>query len=161
MRAGAPAVTYPAGRSARLAGALAALWLTGAAAVFWAIFSGPALVDQALAAIVLLVFVALSGWGCLAFWRAQTARLLTWDGERWLVQPAVGAQLADGARPLIKLDLQRFMLLGLPRADSRRLLWLWAEAAHDPARWHLLRCALYSFASPAASDAADAGAPGA
>ena len=49
----------------------------------------------------------------------------------WLVHPVI-----SGA--------QRWMLLWFhPGAAGERGRWLWAEAASEPARWHLLRCALY------------------
>jgi hypothetical protein len=143
---GAPPVTYPVGRTPRLAGLLAVLWLAGLAAVGWAFFSAPASAHRELMAIGLAASVALSGLACLAFWRGQPARALTWDGERW--------SLGDGElQARVSMDAQRLMLLHL-QSPSGRPIWLWAEAGRDPARWHLLRCALYS-AAPSAEAPAD------
>ena len=152
----APPVTYPVGRTPRLAWALAGLWLAGAAAVFWTFFWILALVHQGYTAIFLGVSVVMSGGLCLAFWRGQRARLLVWDGERWSLEPGSGGEYGDAARPRVRMDLQHTLLLAFEMPSSRRPIWLWAEAAHDPMRWHLLRCALYSaILSTADESAAD------
>ena len=152
MHDDAPPVTYPVGRTPRLAWLLAGLWLVGAAAVFWALFSAPALMQQASEAILLIASVVFSGMACGMFWRSQPPRSLVWDGARWGLGPEPG----EGARLHVRMDLQRVMLLCLQAPPARRPVWLWAEAAHDAARWHLLRCALYSSAlSAAAEPAAD------
>jgi hypothetical protein len=141
----APPVTYPVGRTPRLAWLLAGLWLAGAAAVLGAWMSAPSL--RGWEAVGLIASVAVGAVACLAFWRSQRARKLMWDGERWSLQPA-SETVDELARPQVRMDFQRAMLLNLAPSGSRRPvwrpIWLWAEAALDPAGWHLLRCALYS-----------------
>ncbi|QTD43861.1 hypothetical protein [Ottowia testudinis] len=82
----------------------------------------------------------------LNFWRHQRARTLRWDGECWFVGAPVEAveMGGEGAQVLLRLDAQRWMLLWFQPASGARGCWLWAQARNDPARWHLLRCALYS-----------------
>jgi hypothetical protein len=89
---------------------------------------------------------------CVAFWRGQRPRTLLWDGERWSLSPPVGdAPWDDSAWPRVGLDWQRVMLIGLSPPGGRRAVWLWAVAARDPPRWHLLRCALYFSIGPGAA----------
>jgi hypothetical protein len=140
----APSVTYPVGRTRRLAWLLAGLWLTGAAAVLGAFFSTPTLLQHGFLAMLLAASVLLSGGACLAFWRGQRARQLVWDGERWSLELDGGNGYVNEVRPQVRIDLQRALLLSLEQPQTRRSVWLWAEAGHDRARWHLLRCALYS-----------------
>ncbi|MDR1968186.1 MAG: hypothetical protein LBQ32_05770 [Burkholderiaceae bacterium] len=140
----APSVIHPVGRTPRLAWSLAGLWLAGVAAVFGALFSAPALIQHVFFAVLLAASVLLSGGACLAFWRSQRARQLLWDGERWSLAPDGGSGSGEAARPRVRIDLQRALLLSLESPLLRRPIWLWAEAGHDLARWHLLRCALYS-----------------
>ncbi len=77
-------------------------------------------------------------------------------GERWLLhtpgtEPDRGG---EGAGVEVRLDAQRWLLLRFRDPAEAGAHWLWAQASHDPARWHLLRCALYSAApSPAATQA--------
>ena len=68
-------------------------------------------------------------------------RRLRWDGERWWVIDSRGEQ--EGAQVQVRLDAQRWMLLWFHDPAAARATWLWAQASHDPVRWHLLRCALY------------------
>ena len=147
----APPVTYPVGRSPRLAWALGGLWLAGVAAASGALVSVLARPGQGhAAAAALLASVAVSGLACLAFWRSQRARTLLWDGERWRLEP--GDDCGEPARLHARMDLQRALLLSLEQPPARRRTWLWAERARDPLRWHLLRCALYSSAPSAAGE---------
>ena len=132
------------GRSRLLASLLIAAWLAGLGAVLLMHFSGLAYASQARTAIILIAFVVLSGIAAIAFWRQQGPRQLVWDGERWQVQDGARQAFSDGAHVQVRLDLQRVMLLCHEDRAAGRRIWLWAEASHDPARWHLLRCALYS-----------------
>ncbi|WOP16618.1 hypothetical protein [Ottowia sp. SB7-C50] len=88
-----------------------------------------------------VVASAALGW----FWRRQIGRELRWDGECWWLgvpgQPL--EQGGDDARLQVRLDAQRWMLLWFTAPGEPRGTWLWAQASADPARWHLLRCALY------------------
>jgi hypothetical protein len=150
---GAPAVTHPVGRTPRLAWLLAGLWLAGAVAVLGAFFSAPALIQHELFVMLLLASVLFSGGACLAFWRSQRARQLRWDGERWSLEPDSASGDGDAVWPRVRVDLQRALLLSFEQPPSRRPAWLWAEAGQDLARWHLLRCALYSYKPSAAEGA--------
>jgi hypothetical protein len=58
----------------------------------------------------------------------------------------------------VHLDLQRHFMLRLRGTDGTGS-WLWAEAATDPARWHALRCAVYSRAMTDAQSDAGAANP--
>lgn len=154
MRAdAAPPVRYPVGRTPRLATLLAALWLLGVGAAVLVLFDHPALVYKAPAAIVLVVFLVLAGGGLWQFWRHQRPRTLIWDGAIWMLEPSDGSDRGDAAHPQVRLDLQFIMLLRL-YVPGHRPVWLWCEAAHDPARWHLLRCAIYSSAPSAGAEPA-------
>jgi hypothetical protein len=146
-------VTYPVGRTLRLAWALAGLWLAGVTAVVWALFSGSALMHRPSGAVFLAASIVVAGLACLTFWRSQRARMLLWDGERWSLEPGNDDGYSEMARLQVRMDLQQAMLLSFedPYAGRRRI-WLWAEAAHHPVRWHLLRCALYSSTVPAAPE---------
>ena len=150
MHGDAPPVTYPVGRTPRLAGLLIGLWLVGASAVFYALISAPALVQKAPAAILLVASIIFSGAACWMFWCSQPPRSLVWDGEHW----GLDSEPDEAARSHVRLDLQHVMLLCLEAPPARRPVWLWAEAAHDAARWHLLRCALYSSALSVAAEPA-------
>ncbi|MCL1960278.1 MAG: hypothetical protein FWG56_00520 [Desulfovibrionaceae bacterium] len=149
----APAVSYPVGRTPRLAWALAGLWLAGAAAVAVAFFSVPALPYRGYMAVLFGACIAASALACLAFWNSQRARALIWDGGRWSLEPDSGGGYDEQARLYARMDLQHTMLLSLEAPHVRRRVWLWAESAHDPARWHLLRCALYSSSLSAVAEA--------
>jgi hypothetical protein len=153
MASDAPAVRYPVGRSARLAGLLGGAWLAGVVAVFWVLFWPPAHGQKAQVAILLIALLGLTAGALLMFWRSQRPRLLVWDGERWGLAGA-SDDPADGEfKPQVRMDAQHVMLLRLqPLGAGRRALWLWAEAAGQPAHWHLLRCALYSSAPPRADE---------
>jgi hypothetical protein len=139
---GVPAVVYPVGRTKALAVVLTALVASGWLLALYACFWPPALIPSAPAAIVSMVSCAAVSVGCWRFWRAQTARHLRWDGERWWLVEA-GSEL-EGAPLQLRLDAQRWMLLWFRPLSARRAIWLWAEASTDPQRWQLLRCALYS-----------------
>jgi hypothetical protein len=153
MAVDAPAVRYPVGRSARLAGVLGGVWAAGAAAASWVCFLAPARTSQAQIAILLIACLGVTAVGCLVFWRSQRPGLLVWDGERWGLATVSGERAAGEYMPQVRMDVQLAMLLRLqPRPAGRRAVWLWVEAAHEPARWHLLRCALYSSAPPRADE---------
>lgn len=146
----APSVTYPVGRSRFLARALIVLWLAGALVTFaWA--ASPGVLGWRLAGAAGLVLV--SGHAAWRTWRDCTQGLLRWDGADW----RFGGTHSDDAPPglvTVALDLQRYLLLairpqeGVGRQD-RTPQWLWLERRHDPARWHALRCAVYSAAPTA------------
>jgi hypothetical protein len=140
----APPVIYPVGRAPWLSWLLITLWLAGVAAAsgVWASEHD----FQWHQAVLLAASVVISAAACLTFWSSQRECTLIWDGERWSLEQA-GLDVANEVRPLVRMDIQRALLLCLEQPMARRPIWLWAEAAHDSARWHLLRCALYSSAS--------------
>ena len=147
----APAVSYPSGRSGSLKRALWGLGLLGALPSVYLLFEALVLQGSARAAIVsVAICVVLWLVACLAlaqFWRRQRARTLRWDGaDWWLGAPGQGAAGGDEARgrATIRVDGQRCLLLRWTPAQGGEAAWLWADAAIDPVRWHLLRCALYS-----------------
>jgi hypothetical protein len=146
---GAPAVSYPVGRS-RLAGlVLAAAWLAGAAACAawgWQVAAPPW--QRALAAALVL----LSAVAGLKGWAAAPRGTLAWSGAAWRWEGGPPAAAAVDGQVACALDLQRWLLLawtapGHPRA------WLWLERERAPADWDALRRAVYSRARPEAPGA--------
>ncbi|HMN20464.1 MAG TPA: hypothetical protein PKA16_03630 [Ottowia sp.] len=124
-----------------------ALWLAGVVAAAALLLAGGASRLPAPRLALLLAAALGTGLGLRRFWRGQQAGELVWDGANWWLH-------VDGReRPLasveVRLDLQRALLLhgvDLAGVGGR---WCWAQAArHGPARWHLLRCALYSGSPP-------------
>ena len=141
----APAVTHPTGHTPLLAVLLLSLWALGVAAAFGGLSLAwgspmPTWKMGVLLGAPLLAGVALARW-----WGAQRPRRLAWDGAQWRLTPAA-VDGRDGAAVQLQvcLDLQRALLLRVHDPDSRRGLWLWVEAGTDPARWHLLRCAMHA-----------------
>ena len=143
-----PPVSYPVGRSAALAGVLALPLLLAAALAAWACFDAKAGAHIGPTAIVLIVSVALAVAAACHFWRRQPLRTLHWDGSEWRLGEGTAAAAGDASAAAtcvqVRADAQRWLLLWYPAAGDRRGQWLWAQASSDPARWHLLRSALYS-----------------
>jgi hypothetical protein len=127
------------------------LWLAGMAAAAGVLSLTSMSRFQWYSATLLVTSVAACAAACLVFWRSQCLRTLVWDGERWSLKPSEPGVVGE-ARAQVWMDIQCAMLIGLKQVHARRCIWLWAEAAHDPVRWHLLRCALYSSALSAADD---------
>lgn len=137
----APVVTHPVGRTPALAWALAGLWLAGGLAVLAWLALAPSGPGHGWRVAVLLAAQLATGGGLWHFWRTQTARTLSFDGDRWYLRTPGTADIV-AARVRVALDGQRFALLRLHAPAGG--VWLWAEAGGQPARWHRLRCALYS-----------------
>ncbi|MFV0679660.1 hypothetical protein [Ottowia sp.] len=140
----APSVVYPVGQSPCLAKWLRTGCLFAAGVLALAAWSDIAAANHHAR---LLVYVACMGavaGACLLFWRQQRAQTLVWDGERWGLQRLKEGAEIDHVKVMVGLDAQRVLLLQLEQVSMRRSLWIWADATHDDARWHLLRCALYS-----------------
>lgn len=141
--ASAPPVAFRSGPTPLLKGLLLLLWCAGSATVATAVAWGGL---TAAATGVLLLLLLASAASSHLFWRAQTPRVLLWDGGRWLLtQPG---HAPDARRDVVRLDVafdvQRAILLcchGVGPSAHRR--WLWLQRAGDGARWHALRCALY------------------
>jgi toxin CptA len=152
----APSVTYPVGRSRFLGQLLILGWLAGAGAgvVLWR-FHGV----SGWRLMVIAVALTLSGGLAWRFWRGLPDRQLRWDGQTWrLLVSESQASAGPAARLAVHLDLQRHLMLRLRGTDGTGS-WLWAEAATDPARWHALRCAVYSRAMTDAQSDAGAANP--
>jgi len=140
----APSVNYPVGRSLLAAAWAAAAWLAGACTVaaWWLHGAGPAW-HAWLGAALLATTAAWAGWCWLRNFEGE----LRWDGSAWHLSGR-GAALPDLS---CALDLQVALLLRVSGDPAR---WLWVERRRAPARWHALRCAVYSRARPDALDGA-------
>ena len=135
-------VMYPVGRSPRLAKWLIAMWgMVVSAMVFSAFLVGFTPTHAWTAVVFGLSFVTATG-SCWWFWRQQKAQTLAWDGERWGLQYS-NEPMIEGLEVQVVLDMQRALLLRLENSLMKSIFWVWADAGHDAARWHLLRCALY------------------
>lgn len=140
---GPPAVSYTAQRTALLGFVLFTLWLTGALLAAAALVAGGARWPVTHFAL-LLAFLALATFGLAAFWRAQRERTLRWDGRQWMFDdPQVKSSPTPLRRVEIRLDVQAVLLLRCVGPGAEAATWIWAERGREPARWHLLRCALY------------------
>jgi toxin CptA len=143
---GAPAVSYPVGRS-RVAGALLlAAWAAGAAGVIaWCLVAEPG--PERRAACVAAVLIG--GAVALHSWMRSARGELAWSGEDWSWTHEARVQ-AGGVVESV-LDLQHTMLLRWQAsAGSGAAPWLWVEKRTAPARWDALRRAVYSRARPEA-----------
>ncbi|WP_137896431.1 hypothetical protein [Ramlibacter sp. 2FC] len=156
----APSVTYPVGRSRFLALLLLSLWLAGAgvAGLWWRAPGG-----QGWRLALVLAALLLAAGLAWRFWRSLAALALCWDGHSWRLRAGAPDMAAPelAGRLSVQLDLQRHLLLclhGRPEDGRPAQLWLWAEAKADPARWHALRCAVYSRAMTDPRTGPDAGA---
>ena len=136
----APAVLYPAGRSAALAAGSGLLVLGGLLALgYWAVqgaWRHPWWVLWAAFATWLAAMV----WA-LQFWRALPMGDLYWSGAHWELKSSY--RTVTGVRLCVHADLQRFLLVRLESADQPPC-WLWLERRLRPERWNDLRRAVYS-----------------
>lgn len=150
----APSVTYPVGRSAFQGRLLLGLCLAGALALvlWWWLSEAPS---------GWVLGIGWAGWlswtwVALRSWRYAPVGRLQWDASplhdpalrrngtwRWLPAGVGAAQDLDAV--LWMLDAQAVVLLRLQRAEGRAL-WLWLDAAREPARWDALRRALKAHA---------------
>ena len=141
----APVVTYPVGRSAALGAGLVVVGALGWMAAFSMLFWPFAQAGSAWKASILIASCVAASAALAWFWWRQVDCVLRWDGAGWWLG-APGSpreQGGDDARVQVRLDAQRWMLLWFKAPEAPRGTWLWAQASSDPARWHLLRCALY------------------
>ena len=146
---GAPAVTHPTGRTPLLAALLLGAWLLGGAGALWVLGGPSGAPVTSWKAVPLAGTLLLAAIGLLGLWRSQPPRVLAWDGAQWRVRPAGALSLDGPALDLqVRLDLQSALLLRAQDVDSGRDFWLWAQDRSDSARWHLLRCALFSGGVP-------------
>jgi hypothetical protein len=143
--AGAPPVRHPVGGTRLLAGLLLLVWLAGLSAALAVALAAGAQALSGTGLLVLAIATVLVGLGLGHFWHQQRRRELVWDGGSWrLLEGGREQPLADIE---VRLDLQRALLLRCAGRLGPR--WLWAQAdARERARWHLLRCALYSESPP-------------
>ena len=138
----APAVEYPAARSARLAAVLVVLHAGSLAIVAaWCLLGAGTLRIAAL--LVLLLWIVAAALAA-RFWIRQPVGCLAWDGMAWHLR-TIGGMPADqalGTVVVVQLDLQRQMALAFPHAEPT--VWLFVEQRCHPARWLDLRRAVYS-----------------
>jgi hypothetical protein len=137
---GAPAVSYPAGRSSWAGVAILGLWLAGAAGiVLWSVQARTSPGGVAIACALL----ATSGAIALGAWRRTPAGVLAWDGSSWTWAMD---SVAQAGQPEVALDAQRLMLVRWQGEGG--VTWLWLERDRQPMRWDDLRRAVYSRATP-------------
>ena len=143
----APSVHYPVGRSVFWGLVLCAIWTSGALLMgAWCYTNGSVSWRQLRGIFVLAAVGGLAGAG---WWRTPVGTL-GWDGQQWLWTSRAGAPAwYEPGGVAVALDLQQHLLLVL-RTGRGPALWLTAEQAAWPARWHDLRRAVYSRASTAA-----------
>ena len=144
---GAPPVSHPVGRTSLLGALLIGIWAVGAGASVATLALASLRPASTWVGVILLIPVLLVALVLLRFWRAQRARLLSWDGGQWLLMAAGQAQqeAEQLAAVEVRLDLQRVLLLHGRRQERGPGTWLWAQqVGSDPVRWHGLRCALWS-----------------
>lgn len=134
---GAPAVSYPAGRS-RFQGWLLALTALSGGLTGWLWQSQSDSVGwrHGLFTLALLGALLLAGNA----WRRSPAGHLSWDGQGWTwlsAEGPVGGVLA------VHLDLQFCLVVSLRPMTGPRL-WLWPERRSELARWSALRRAVFA-----------------
>lgn len=142
---GAPAVTFPVGRSRWHLRTLIFLWLLGLTGAVLVMLTPTAhmvpvgIRAGALAGIVLA--------GVLAWydWKNAPSGRLQWDGEHWVWSGWDGAQ---GCRLSLLLDLQSLMLVRL-RDASHRQVWLWLDGKPGDSQWLAMRRAVVASLRPA------------
>lgn len=134
---GAPAVTYPVGRS-RFQGQLVAL--AGLLGVFvgllWCFQAAPSSWRHP----VYFVLLASSLFLADRQWRVSPSGSLRWDGQDWTWN-----RPGSSARGFLTthLDLQFFLLLCLHSEGNGRI-WLWPQREDRMARWLDLRRAVFA-----------------
>lgn len=134
---GAPAVSYPVGRS-RFQGWLVGLTGLGGtvAGLLWRHQADPAGWRQWLLALTLLCVCALAADA----WRRSPRGSLRWDGQTWS-WTAVDASVCGVLT--VHLDLQFCLLLSL-RLDTGARIWFWPERGAEVMAWNALRRAVFS-----------------
>ena len=136
---GAPAVTYPVGRS-RFQGQLVAL--AGLLGIFvgllWCFHAAPITWRQP------VFFLLLTSSLFIAFrqWRDSPSGSLRWDGQDWTwSRPG----FSTNGSLTVHLDLQFCFLVCLQSERDGRI-WLWPQREDRLARWRDLRRAVYASA---------------
>ncbi|MCW5649663.1 MAG: hypothetical protein KIS62_07960 [Ramlibacter sp.] len=126
---------------------MAILWCAGlVAACVWGVQAGQA--GWRLG--VMAACVVASGAWALRAHSAAPQGVLSWDGQAWAWRPGSAAE--EAGRPVVALDLQRWLLLRWTLAGGER--WLWLGRAQAPAQWRALRRAVHARARSAAPDPA-------
>lgn len=136
---GAPAVTYPVGRS-RFQGQLVAL--AGLVGVFvgllWCFQASPITWRQP----VFVLFLTSSLFIAFRQWRDSPTGSLRWDGQDWTWnRPG----FSTNGFLTVHLDLQFCFLVCLHSERDGRI-WLWPQREDRLARWRDLRRAVYASA---------------
>lgn len=134
---GAPAVTYPVGRSRfqgwllALAGALGAV-----VGLMWCIVASPMSWQQPLFVFVFIAFSVMA----VRQWRDSPSGNLRWDGQDWDWNRQ---RVSTRGYLTVHLDFQFCLLLCLHSQREGRI-WLWPQREDRVARWSDLRRAVYS-----------------
>ena len=151
----APSVSYPVGRSALEALALALLGVVGGGAVLWGWWvargAAPAQSGWSLGPLGMVLWVVWMLAAARHWWRQPTG-LLKWDAQATPAQldcPPGGwfwCAQENGLKPVAVhpervFDGQGWLLLSL-RGPWRMGMWVWLERKADPRRWDDVRRAL-------------------
>ena len=142
----APAVVCTVHRS-RFVGCLTlALWSCGATLAIRAVAdAGPGWRAWLLGATVLA-----TGAFAARHWLRAPQGVLRWNGSGWTWQQASVGDREHPGTPVLRLDLQRLLLVHWQPEDGGALHWFWldAESTEGARDWHALRCALHLRQTP-------------
>lgn len=132
---GAPAVSYPVGKSRWHLRAIIVLGSCGCVASFLFIQSQARAQWWALTLACLTLAVALA----LVAWRNTRPSLLRWDGQCWHWSGFVDASPCGVD---VLLDLQKVILIRLSNACAQHT-WLWLDSEAANTQWIALRRAVF------------------
>jgi hypothetical protein len=145
----APLVKYPVGRFAWVRWGVAFLGVLSALLTGWLLFRDQIGSERALWSWALLALVT-----AVAMRSAQPSLAptwLVWDGQCWQGwHDEGGERITPLAGLTVQADFQQTMLLMLhtqPAALANHApfpKWVWLYKGFAPAKWHGLRCAVYS-----------------
>jgi hypothetical protein len=144
----APLVKYPVGRFAWVQWGVAFLSALSALLTGWLLFRDQISSERALCAWALLTLVTAIAVRVARYPSAPT--WLVWDGQCWQGWHDVeGEQITPLTGLTVQADFQQAMLLMLHlnpaiAAHCPFPKWVWLYKGFAPAKWHGLRCAVYS-----------------
>ena len=143
----APLVQYPVGRFAWAVWCCAVLGVTAALLTGWLFYVDQlsprwTLFSGGLVGLVAVVWLRSS-------WRAPQLAWLVWDGQGWQWWLDEDGQEVQHLCSLsVQADFQQVLLLHVTsEARAHRATfqkWVWLYKGFAPAKWHGLRCAVYS-----------------
>ena len=136
----APAVRYPVGRSAWLAGMLGLWSLAGLLVlVAWTALGASSHPRSLIGgAFLLWLLASTAAW---RFWARLPVGLLAWDDGTWELHSLRVSGLRGTLT--VHLDLQRHLAVCL-HPEGARPQWVWLERHRAPHHWDELRRAVYS-----------------